>query len=605
MTGFAITHELLTRLTRRTCAEVTGDAMVFFGLRGALPLELGGTAFAASHPVRLADVDHQRMRCTLGQWKPADRTLALFPGSTVPARSAVQLAKAAGGAGANMLMLGRYRYQKGVHRANSPNGHRAFRQAMFFPVWRTRDDLDFDLEDTIDLGGSATSFVFDNLHCAFADNVDRPGYSSNGCQVVAGAPRSARRNNAPETGPWATFVRNAYDGAPGQAQFGYHLFGGSEAAAMATNVTGTCPRSIRFGSAGEWVERAQRALQTRGFDFLAADGQFGRDMLRAVIAFQRNEFGVNSADGVVGPNTAGALGLSWDPVSLGGTAAAAARPQADPPRADAPAAGLPAEWLKAATAVTPGFEVSGDPYRGVSGDFDGMGLSCGALQWNIGQNSLQPMVRALGEAAVVAAMPSRGAEMWRAANAPVHDGLGIVREWQQAARLEPATKAELRALMGSPAMRKEQDARIAAVGARAFRLATRWAEAAGRGAATRREFLWFFDLVTQNGSLEGIGYGEVAGFLDRSGAGRADDVICDFLSATGGASGHARDAHANAQAWRGAADAGKVELLALSYLRSGTASPKWRHVVLNRKGSIAMGGGRVNGTAFDFAGHGI
>ena len=55
-------------------------------------------------------------------------------------------------------------------------------------------------------------------------------------------------------------------------------------------------------------------------------------------------------------------------------------------------ANIPADFVKAAVAITPGFEVSGDPYLGVSGDFDRMGISCGALQWNIGSNSLQPMV---------------------------------------------------------------------------------------------------------------------------------------------------------------------------------------------------------------------
>ena len=58
---------------------------------------------------------------------------------------------------------------------------------MFFPVWRTSDDLDFDLQDRIDLGDDSDSFVFDNLHCAFQDNIDAERFSSNGCQVVAGA----------------------------------------------------------------------------------------------------------------------------------------------------------------------------------------------------------------------------------------------------------------------------------------------------------------------------------------------------------------------------------------------------------------------------------
>ncbi len=62
------------------------------------------------------------------------------------------------------------------------------------------------------------------------------------------------------------------------------------------------------------------------------------------------------------------------------------------------------------------------------------------------------------------------------------------------------------------------------------------------------------------------------------------------------------DAKKNADLWRGAATGLKRELLILAYLRSGKSVPTWRHVVLNRKGSIAMGGGWVNSQQFDFSG---
>jgi hypothetical protein len=40
--------------------------------------------------------------------------------------------------------------------------------------------------------------------------------------------------------------------------------------------------------------------------------------------------------------------------------------------------------INKAVAVTGRFENAGDPWSGVTGDFDGMGISCGVLQWNIG-----------------------------------------------------------------------------------------------------------------------------------------------------------------------------------------------------------------------------
>src|SRR5712691_3404509 len=88
------------------------------------------------------------------------------------------------------------------------------------------------------------------------------------------------------------------------------------------------------------------------------------------------------------------------------------------------------DWISTALRITGGFEVSTDPWAGVSGDFDHMGISVGVLQWNIGMGSLQPMVIHCGQAEVMAGMPHHGAEMWSACNSPIPAGLAIVRGWQ-------------------------------------------------------------------------------------------------------------------------------------------------------------------------------
>jgi hypothetical protein len=266
---------------------------------------------------------------------------------------------------------------------------------------------------------------------------------------------------------------------------------------------------------------------------------------------------------------------------------------------------VPNDWKASAVAITPGFEVQGDPYMGVSGDFDGMGISCGALQWNIGSGSLQPMVKNVGKPVAVAAMPTHGEELWTACNGSVSAGLTIVRQWQSGTTLKAKPKAELRAFMGTPEMRAEQDARIDKVAQRAFDQAGAWVAARGSGAATKRLFCWFFDLVTQNGGLEGLTYKQVADFIALNQPDKADDLVCNFLAGLTGSSGHVNDAHKNADLWRDHADAEKLEILVMSYLRSGTANPKWRHVVLNRKGTIGMGAGWVNSGKFDFANHGL
>ena len=122
---------------------------------------------------------------------------------------------------------------------------------------------------------------------------------------------------------------------------------------------------------------------------------------------------------------------------------------------------------------------------------------------------------------------------------------------------------------------------------------------------SKRSFCWFFDIVTQNGDLKGLTFADVARFLDQNKPDRADDVICDFLDSRTGASGHVQDAKKNAAMWRNKTDDEKLELLVMSYLRSNSANPKWRHVVLNRKGTIAMGRGWVNSGKNDFAKHGL
>lgn len=266
---------------------------------------------------------------------------------------------------------------------------------------------------------------------------------------------------------------------------------------------------------------------------------------------------------------------------------------------------IPSDWIKAAVAITPSFETTGDPYMGVTGDFDGMGISCGALQWNIGMGSLQPMVRNVGKPTVTQAMPTIGEELWTACNSPIAAGLKIVRGWQAGKKLKPAAKAELRAVMGTPEMRAQQDIKIRVKAEAAFKMASKWAAQSPGAAPSKRSFCWFFDIVTQNGDLKGLTFADVANFLEQNKPDRSDDFVCDFLASRTGASGHVKDAHKNAQLWRNTADGVKLELLILSYLRAQLAKAEFSHVVLNRKGAIAMGAGHVNGSLRDFSQHGL
>src|SRR5690606_15478709 len=100
---------------------------------------------------------------------------------------------------------------------------------------------------------------------------------------------------------------------------------------------------------------------------------------------------------------------------------------------------------------------------------------CGVLQWNIGSNSLQPLVKAAGEAAVKAAMPRHGARFWEANTTAIAKGLAIARAWQGGGtRLPTEVKAELVAFMCSGAMVAQQMNAAGKVARTAERLAIAW-----------------------------------------------------------------------------------------------------------------------------------
>ncbi|MDD5897223.1 MAG: spore cortex-lytic enzyme [Clostridia bacterium] len=79
---------------------------------------------------------------------------------------------------------------------------------------------------------------------------------------------------------------------------------------------------VAWGSKGDQVRQVQQKLIQYGYLQGTADGIFGKDTYDAVVWFQRKN-GLN-VDGVVGPATAAALGLS-----LGGSVSAAAYNESD------------------------------------------------------------------------------------------------------------------------------------------------------------------------------------------------------------------------------------------------------------------------------------
>ena len=313
-TMFELSEDDLRGMFRLANFEVPTGEMVFFGLRGASPVTQQGV-FSERHTLVEKGTDFRHQRCSIGQWIPGEG-FSLHAGSTVPNISGVTKYVSNNGNGANMLApcyltdlpgTSDHRYQKGDHGLQSQLGpHRAFRNANKLPILRTGDDTDYEGDDRL-----VYEAAYDNLHCSRHMNHTAPGYSSLGCQVIAGVAGRRSSNPGGEKGPWKAFIGAAY--TLSQTRFRYALFNEGEASRTAAlGVEGRAP-SIRFGSIGELAQHVQEALIDAGHDIgsAGADGVIGFQTLRAIRDVQLEAFGPAGVDLVVGPATAAEIRMSW------------------------------------------------------------------------------------------------------------------------------------------------------------------------------------------------------------------------------------------------------------------------------------------------------
>ncbi len=306
--GFVLTAEVLKRLMAiNAFPRKQGDEMIFFGLRGCLPVAAQGTSLAATQALKIVALNYTNPRCTIGQWKLQDESVAAFPGSTIPAIRYVEISVHKEGQGTNQLLPGSYWFVKGVHHAGKPSGHRAFLQDGNRIYLRTTDNTTYDPSDTPDTGNPG-----DDLHAAFGNGLGGL-YSSAGCQVVMGYPHCEAGNV--DTPPWPTFRDNAY--RLQQTLFNYLLLDAADAAAVAADPVTPRPLRLRCGSHEDAlpgspgvIKEVQEALIREGYLTGEPDGSFGAGSTLAVIEFQKKAFGALHADGVVGAQTAVELKIS-------------------------------------------------------------------------------------------------------------------------------------------------------------------------------------------------------------------------------------------------------------------------------------------------------
>ncbi len=295
----------MRRILRLNYFPFNENNLLVFGIRGALPENLNTCSeFRSQHKLQDSQINFLNPRCTLGIFDVLENKMALFPGSTVPFLEYMKKQKARPSVKiSNSIMSGYYSYySKGTHNPSPQTAHAALRLMTNVFLRRSINDLVFDNSDTIDVSNPN-----DNIHAAYCDSVNG-NYSSAGCQVIVGQPKCLRRGqNSSDTSYWKKFHDIIY--SKPQNNFDYMLLRYVDAEAASIKPENNLNARLRFGSNGFKVKELQERLRDKGLYNSTSDGKFLRDTLLAVYQFQKIEFGMSQADGVVGNKTAELLHL--------------------------------------------------------------------------------------------------------------------------------------------------------------------------------------------------------------------------------------------------------------------------------------------------------
>ncbi|WP_282148927.1 peptidoglycan-binding domain-containing protein [Algibacter lectus] len=327
--SFTISDEVLRSACMFNNIDIENrqDEMILFAIRGALPAENGiclldytnHIKFENDHLLERVHINYYYPRCVIGQWLPAERKVAVFPGSTVPNLKVVERNRKRKHE-FNCMVPGFYDYVKGQH-PRSDSGyqpHRAIRLNSQITLRRANYTMRSG-QPVIDYGPTASISVSnpgDNIHCARNNpSTTRVSairgtnyspifcmsdyYSSYGCQVIVGCPPQyiPRGQSNGDWNAWDKFISNAYDDfAQDQTNFKYLLLDSADVLDISeTNTSHPALFKVLHGSSGPQVERLQRGLQrmrsaNTGNPYYSGtiDGDFGRNTSLALIQFQKD-----------------------------------------------------------------------------------------------------------------------------------------------------------------------------------------------------------------------------------------------------------------------------------------------------------------------------
>lgn len=305
----------------------------------------------------------------------------------------------------------------------------------------------------------------------------------------------------------------------------------------------------RKGTAGNDVRRIQEALKNTGIYNGDTDGTFDDQTENAVKIFQTKK-GL-TPDGIVGPNT-------WSELF---------------PRYSAGVQAFTGDVASRCLALTGSFEtgrLAPECFAAMAGDFDGQGMSFGALQWNFGQGTLQTLLMKMFDGYPDIASKIFGPDLDaldRAVRGSREECLAFARSIQSpgTSKVIPVWKEKFRQLGLTAEFQAIETTGAVLYFEKAVRLRTDYGLWSERGTAL------MFDIAVQNGGISGkvreLILGDVAG-LDRTLSPEELEV---------------------------------ARMRIVANRRAEAANPKFVEDVRRRKLCIAEGRGVVHGVTYDLA----
>jgi hypothetical protein len=251
----------------------------------------------------------------------------------------------------------------------------------------------------------------------------------------------------------------------------------------------------------------------------------------------------------------------------------------------------PQETLELCLQISGSFE-NGDPaYDAITGNFDGMGISVGILQWNAGAGSLSTLIRQAAQcssAEAVNAFFSNGEDVASLARMGAAESLRfcIAAFLPDGKNLSPQAVMDWQSFLQSDASVQAQ-LQLATNGvlAKANSLAEQFSRT-----MNMRDISFFFDVATQSGGMSNS-RGSVVPLVE--GAPNTYEAAIQMAQIK---------SSKTAQYWTQTCqmDEQARHLLHYAYQRALLSRPEYVWDALSRRGAIACRGGVVHGSWFDF-----